>query len=42
MYFRMNVLRYSSATRLAEAILMAAGKALAVRTAVGDSEGDDG
>jgi hypothetical protein len=43
---RGDVLRYSSATRLAEAILMAAGKAPAVRTAVGaedePAESDDG
>ena len=38
---RGDQLRYSSATRLAEAILTAAGKAPAVRAA-GSDEGDDG
>jgi hypothetical protein len=43
---RGDVLRYSSATRLAEAILMAAGKTPAARPAVGaedePAESDDG
>ena len=38
---RGDVLRYSSATRLAEAILMAAGKTPAARAA-GTDEGGDG